>query len=90
MSYMNRVWMAASVAIVNTHPDHGQNLKSGLQSLNHGEKHFFQAGGEAADLRPFYGILNCESGALRVEDRRRKHSEEALRQVMYLNCWGQS
>lgn len=87
---MNRVWMAASVAIVDTHPDQGQNLKSGLQSLNHGKKRFFHAGGEEADLRPFSGSLNCESGALRGEDRRRKHSEESLRQVMYLNCWGQS
>ncbi|XP_073273341.1 uncharacterized protein [Primulina huaijiensis] len=90
MSYMNRVWMAASVAIVNTQPDQGQKLKSGLQTLNHGKKHFFHVGGEAADIRPFSGILNCESVAFRGEDMWRKQSEESLRQVMYLNCWGQS
>ncbi|GFQ04483.1 hypothetical protein PHJA_002592200 [Phtheirospermum japonicum] len=36
--------MAASVAVVNTHADQGQKLKSALKSLNHARKQFFSGG----------------------------------------------
>ncbi|XP_047943704.1 uncharacterized protein LOC125190432 [Salvia hispanica] len=89
MSYMNRVWMAASVAVVNGHSDKGQKLKSGLTSLHHGGKKrsFFSA----ADLRPFSGALNTDmEGLSAAAGERIGQADDSLRQVMYLNCWGQS
>ncbi|KAL6535835.1 hypothetical protein OROHE_012679 [Orobanche hederae] len=92
MSYMNRLWVAAGVAVVNGHSDQGQKLKSGLKSLNHGKKRFLSTGGDAADLRPISGVLNSELGGFlggSGEDKRRQ-AEDSLRQVMYLSCWVQS
>ncbi|KAH6785564.1 Wound-responsive family protein [Perilla frutescens var. hirtella] len=93
MSYMNRVWMAASVAVVNGHADQGQKLKSGLKSINHGKKRFFTAGGDAADLRPLSGALNTDIEGCAASgggNERRRQGDDSLRQVMYLNCWGQN
>lgn len=93
MSYMNRVWAAASVSVVNSHSEQGQKLKSGLQSLNHGKKRFFSAGGVAADIRPVSGaVQNSDSGDFLPSgggDDRRRQADDSLRSVMYLNCWGQ-
>ncbi|KAG6419515.1 hypothetical protein SASPL_121737 [Salvia splendens] len=87
MSYMNRMWMAASVSFVNGHSDKGQKLKSGLASLNHGgKKRFFSA----PDIRPFSGALNTDMEGLSAAADRRGQADDSLRQVMYLNCWGQS
>ncbi|KAL0354199.1 UNVERIFIED_CONTAM: hypothetical protein Sangu_1001200 [Sesamum angustifolium] len=62
MSYMNRLWMAASVAVVNGHSDQGQKLKSGLKSLNHSKRRFLSNGGDSSDFRPLSGVLNSEFG----------------------------
>ncbi|KAL0405821.1 UNVERIFIED_CONTAM: hypothetical protein Slati_3896000 [Sesamum latifolium] len=93
---MNRLWMAASVAVVNSHTDHGQKLKSALKSLNHAKKHFFHgnSGGHgpgAAGLRPFSAVMKSELGGFLIGGRseQMKPAEESLRQVMYFNCWGQ-
>jgi len=85
MSYLNRVWMAASVAVVNGHPDQGHKLKSGLKSLHHGQKHFSSA--DPVDLRPFSAVIGSDLDA--GEDRR-KQADESIRQVMYLTCWARS
>lgn len=91
MSYMSRLWMATSVAVVNSHSDQGgQKLKSGLKSINHGKKRFFSGGHvpDAADLRPFSAVMDSEIEGVLGGDQRRQ-LEESLHQVMYLNCWGQ-
>ncbi|KAJ7981394.1 Wound-responsive family protein [Quillaja saponaria] len=91
MSYFNQAWVAASVAVVNGRTDQRQRWKSGLNSLKQNRRKLFSTG-ESPDLRPISsmtgsdltGILgNCDG------DDRRRQDDDSLRQVMYLNCWGQ-
>ncbi|GFQ08438.1 hypothetical protein PHJA_002987800 [Phtheirospermum japonicum] len=92
MSCMNRIYMAASVAVVNTHADQGQKLNSALKSLNHARKQFFSGGPgpDAVSFRPFSSVLNSSLGGfIGGGDEQRKQADESIRQVMYFNCWGQ-
>ncbi|GKU96567.1 hypothetical protein SLE2022_050780 [Rubroshorea leprosula] len=87
MNHLNRVWMAASVAVVQqSHSDQGHKWKSGVKCVQHGKRRLF--GADSSDLRPISGVIgsdltgvigNCESQA-----------DESIRQVMFLSCWGQS
>ncbi|KAI3812238.1 hypothetical protein L1987_16945 [Smallanthus sonchifolius] len=88
MSYLNRVWMTAGVAVFNGHTDQGLRLKSGIKSFQQGKKAFTSsaAGPDPADLRPFLAVVGSEV----VGEERMKQSDDSLRQVMYLNCWGPS
>ncbi|KAB1209973.1 hypothetical protein CJ030_MR6G020117 [Morella rubra] len=91
MSYINRVWMAASVAVVQGHRDQGCKLKSGVDSLQHGRRKFF-SGNDSSDIRPLSGMMGSDlDGFLgnTDSDERRRQADESLRRVMYLNCWGQ-
>ncbi|KAI3698273.1 hypothetical protein L2E82_41679 [Cichorium intybus] len=81
MTSLNRVWMAAGVAVANGHTDQGYKLKSLVNSFRHGKKAF------TSDLRPLLGLLRSN---VNVGDRKTTQSDESLRQVMYFNCWGQS
>ncbi|CAN1220517.1 hypothetical protein LINPERPRIM_LOCUS1925 [Linum perenne] len=84
MNQLNKVWMAATVAVVQPpHPDQGTKWRSGIQSLHHGKRRFF-----SADLRPLAGA-EIGSDLAGVVDDRVRQCDESLRRVMYLNCWGQ-
>lgn len=92
MSYLNRVWMAATVAVAQGHPaDHGHNCKFGLNSVHHNRRRLFSAG-DSSDLRSLSGKMsNDVAGVISkcdVEDTRNQ-ADDSLRKVMYLNCWGQ-
>ncbi|KAK6919500.1 Protein of unknown function wound-induced [Dillenia turbinata] len=88
MSQFNRLWMAASVAVVQGHTDQGIRWKSGLRSFNTGKGRLFTEGSELG--RPV--IVGSDLGDL-IEncngEERRKHADESIRKVMYLSCWGQ-
>ncbi|KAI3698736.1 hypothetical protein L2E82_42520 [Cichorium intybus] len=87
MSSLSRVWLAAGVALVNGHTDQGCKLKSLIKSFRHGKKAFTSStGAEHSDLRPFSTFL----GAKVDGGERKTHSDDSLRQVMYLSCWGPS
>ncbi|CAI9108735.1 OLC1v1008412C1 [Oldenlandia corymbosa var. corymbosa] len=97
MSYFSRAWLAASVAVVNSHSDQGLNkLKSAQRGLQNSKKRFFAASGEGADFRPLAGVLGSDvEGGSYVsrggdDQRNIKRTDESLRQVMYLSCWGPS
>ncbi|EYU26099.1 hypothetical protein MIMGU_mgv1a024634mg [Erythranthe guttata] len=88
MSYMGRLWMATSVALVNCHSDQGGlKLKSALKFLDHGGRSI----PDVAELRWCSAVLNSDlRGFLGGDQKKKKQAaDESVRQVMYLNCWAQ-
>ncbi|OIV96745.1 hypothetical protein TanjilG_11741 [Lupinus angustifolius] len=91
MSYMNRVWMAATVAVAQSHADPGHKCKTALKSINQNKARLFSAGG-LSDLRPLSGVMGSDVAGAVAEngvDRRSEQADDSLRKVMYLSCWGQ-
>ncbi|PWA78645.1 hypothetical protein CTI12_AA212250 [Artemisia annua] len=88
MSFISRVFMTAGVAVANGHTDQGHKLKSGIKSIQHGKKAFTcsSSGNDPADLRPLSGVHGSDVSG----EQRRNQSDESIRQVMYMNCWGPS
>ncbi|KAL8254144.1 hypothetical protein R6Q59_032365 [Mikania micrantha] len=89
MSYMSRVFITAGVVVANGHTDQGPKLKSGIKSLHQGKK-AFTSGADPADVRPLSGVIDSRVRGFLTGEERRKQSEDSLRQVMYLSCWGPS
>ena len=79
MTSTSRVWMAAGVAVVNGHTEQGYKLRSLVNSIRHGV--------DVSDLRPFSSLLRSN---VSVGDVKTTQSDDSLKQVMYMNCWGQS
>uniref|UniRef100_A0A6N2M1A1 Uncharacterized protein n=1 Tax=Salix viminalis TaxID=40686 RepID=A0A6N2M1A1_SALVM len=60
MSYLNRVWVAATVAAVR-HPDQG--WKSNLKSLQQGKMRVLSRG-DATEIRPLAGSVELDCGGV--------------------------
>ncbi|KAG5545435.1 hypothetical protein RHGRI_017801 [Rhododendron griersonianum] len=91
MSQLSRVWMAATVAVVNGHADQGCKLKSAIRSFHHSKQRISSsAAGSPADLRPLSCANGSDLGGFVRGEERRNQADDSLRQVMYLSCWGPS
>lgn len=87
MSYLNRIWVAASVAVVHDHQAH--KLKAALRALRQGKHRFSSSSSSAcgpASLRPLASGQESDAAAEFMENIRRKQqaAEDSLLQVMYL------
>ncbi|KVH95915.1 hypothetical protein Ccrd_002009 [Cynara cardunculus var. scolymus] len=89
MTSLSRVWMAAGVAVINGHSDQACKLKSLIKSFRQGKKAFASSSSSdhpPSDLRPLSGFLGS---TVDLRDRKTR-SDDSLRQVIYLTCWGPS
>ncbi|XVE49840.1 hypothetical protein DITRI_Ditri01bG0114500 [Diplodiscus trichospermus] len=86
MSYLNRVWMATSVAVMQDHGENqGQKWKSGINFLQRDHRRLFA--GDSSDIRSISRMIGSDlSGMVGNRDAQ---ADESIRRVMYLNCWGQ-
>ncbi|XP_028761573.1 uncharacterized protein LOC114720126 [Neltuma alba] len=91
MSYLSRVWMAATVGVAQGHTDPGHKCKTGLKSIQQNRRKLFSAG-DSSDLRPLSGMMGSDVPRPMENsdvDPRQRQADDSLRKVMYLNCWGQ-
>jgi hypothetical protein len=88
MSYLNRVWMAATVAVAQSHADPSNKCKTVLKSINQNRTRLFSVGALLV-LRPLSGVLASDVTASSEKEEKLKRTNDSLQKVMYINCWGQ-
>ncbi|KAG6469282.1 hypothetical protein ZIOFF_073989 [Zingiber officinale] len=88
MSHLTRVWMAASVAVMQGHSEGGLKSMSVRCSLQSASNHVVSASAGAAATASGLGVGRALRGA-GAEDRRNQ-VDDSLQKVMYLSCWGPS
>ncbi|XP_015896664.2 uncharacterized protein LOC107430339 [Ziziphus jujuba] len=86
MSSTSRAWIfAASIGVVETLKDHGVcRWNHSLKSIQQYAKTNFRSYSQAKRLPVHYS--SAVSNKIKAE--KLKKSEESLRTVMYLSCWG--
>ncbi|CAN0914833.1 hypothetical protein LINGRAHAP2_LOCUS28773 [Linum grandiflorum] len=90
MNQLNKVWTAAAVAVAQGHPtEQGTKWRSCLQSLHHGKRQMFSGSGDGSDLRPLAASARVGSDLSSAVDDVARQTDESMRRVMYMNCWGQ-
>ncbi|CAL5200439.1 unnamed protein product [Lathyrus oleraceus] len=88
MSYLNRVWMATTVAVAQGHTDPGHKCKKALGSIHQNRTRLFSVGG-LSNLRPLASVLVSEVPVSSEAEKRQRQTDDSLQKVMYMNCWGQ-
>ncbi|KAL5082145.1 hypothetical protein RYX36_010566 [Vicia faba] len=89
MSYLNRVWMATTVAVAQGHPDPGHKCKTALGSIHQNRTRHFSAD-SLSDLRPLTAVAVSDIPVSSEAEERLRQTDDSLRKVMYMNCWGQA
>ncbi|KAI3992769.1 hypothetical protein MKX01_021730 [Papaver californicum] len=84
MSYLGRIWMATSVAVVQGHTDQGFKWSTGLKFSKN-----------SINFRPLAGIIGSDSGDFIPNSfggarDERKQAEESVQKAMFITCWGQN
>ncbi|PNY01360.1 hypothetical protein L195_g024652 [Trifolium pratense] len=88
MSYLNRIWMAATVAVAQSHSDPGHKCKIVLKSINQNRTRLFSAGALLV-LRPISCVVASNVTVSSEAEERLRRTNDSLQKVMYINCWGQ-
>ncbi|GAU31001.1 hypothetical protein TSUD_105150 [Trifolium subterraneum] len=88
MSYLNRVWMAATAAVAQSHTDPGHRCKTVLKSINQNKTRLFSVGALLV-LRPMSGVVVSDVTVSSEAEEKLRRTNDSLQKVMYINCWGQ-
>ncbi|XP_010256714.1 PREDICTED: uncharacterized protein LOC104597027 [Nelumbo nucifera] len=87
MSSTSRAWtVAASIGAVEVLKDQGFcRWNYALRCLHHHTKNNM---GSFSQAKKISSSMAPVSKKLMIDQQKMKHSEESLRKVMYLSCWG--
>jgi len=89
MSYLNRVWMAATVAVAQGHTEPIHNCKSALATIHQNRTRLFSAGGALSALLPLSSVVVSDATVSSKVEEKLRQTDDSLQKVMYMNCWGQ-
>ncbi|KEH39062.1 hypothetical protein MtrunA17_Chr2g0323741 [Medicago truncatula] len=89
MSYLNRVWMAATVAVAQGHTDPIYKCKTALGTIHQNRTRLFSAGGALSALLPLSSVVVSDATVSSKVEEKLRQTDDSLQKVMYMNCWGQ-